>query len=137
MAKDINRERLEDSDVDAWASNYAVVFSTQRGYQKGERFVELRMQTLKNIDDHLESQPVEKWHVLAKIFNDRIETWPVHADPFYVLYLAPTHEIINCIRYCPPKPFASILPQNPEEAVSLIEWCSTPSYLICATKALA
>lgn len=136
MARYINWKKRGEPNVDAWSSSCAVVFFTQRSYQEGERFVELRMQTFKNIDGHLKNQSIEKWHVLAKIFNDRIETWPVHVDPCSELYLTPTHKIINCIRYRPPKPFASVLPQNPEDAISLIEWVFDPKFFHSCSQGL-
>lgn len=128
MANDIKWGRRGKPKIDSSTNNYPVRFATQPGYRKGERFVELRMQTFKNIDGYLKSQPVEEWHTLARIYKDRIDTWPVNSDATSEFYLTPTHKTINCIRYRPPKPFPSVPPREPEDAISFIEWVFDPRF---------
>lgn len=53
MANDIKWGRRGKPKIDSSTNNYPVRFATLPGYRKGERFVDLRMQTFKNIDGYL------------------------------------------------------------------------------------
>lgn len=47
----------------------------------------------------LRSKPENKWHVLAKVYKDRIETFPVHTNPFSQRYLESKNGLFYKIVY--------------------------------------
>lgn len=125
--KDVNWGMQGKPRADKWKSQDSVRFATKKNYKNGERFVELRIQTFKNVDGDWKSRLYRNWHVLAKLYHNRIETWPVQADPTAKDYLKPTNGTVRRISYVPPTPFFDMPPNSPEDAISE---CSS-GYSVC------
>lgn len=142
----LKRRRYSNDDVNwgkqgkplrgKWTSQDAVRFATKKSYKNGERFVELRIQTFKNVDGNWKSCSYIGWHVLAKLFRNRIETWPVQANPTAKDYLKPTNGTIRRISYVPPNPFFDMPTNSPEDAISFIEWVFDPRFFLSCHQGL-
>ncbi len=134
--KDVNWGMQGKPRADKWKSQDSVRFATKKNYKNGERFVELRIQTFKNVDGDWKSRLYRNWHVLAKLYHNRIETWPVQADPTAKDYLKPTNGTVRRISYVPPTPFFDMPPNSPEDAISFIGWVFDPKFFLSCHQGL-
>jgi Domain of unknown function (DUF4263) len=119
---------MSDGNLQEQAKSYTdgqvmdPAFQIKSGVVDGLEYRDLLMQTFV-LDDmqhrRWQSQPEEDWHRLARVFSDRIVTYPVFSNPHALRYLSARHGRFTTVVY--ERGIGSTLPDNPNELVSGIE----------------
>lgn len=97
-------------------------FQIQSGVADGLEYRDLFMQTFVEEDmqnRRWQSQPENKWHWLARVFSDRIATYPVFTNPHAQRYLSARHGRFTTVVY--ERRISNTLPDSPDALVSDIE----------------
>ena len=89
--------------------------------QNGEPCRDLYMETFFTFEDTDDwyPYPQDQWHQLARIFSDRIATYPVFTNPHALRYLTRRHGRIKTIIY--EMEYAQNLPETTDAALTLID----------------
>lgn len=95
--------------------------SIRKGVVNRAFYVELSMPSSTALEHPTTSSSGADSHVLARIFVDRIETWPTVINPGFFSEYTRERKPYPHVVYRLPKPFAGPLPSDPSSAVSHIE----------------
>ncbi|MFY3093560.1 Shedu immune nuclease family protein [Achromobacter xylosoxidans] len=97
-------------------------FQFRSGVADGQEYRDLMMQTFVEEDmqnRRWQSEPENKWHLLARVFSDRIVTYPVFTNPHAQRYLSTRHGRFATVVY--ERRVVNTLPDSPDALVSDIE----------------
>jgi hypothetical protein len=122
--KDDSEELPQKSQHPRGRTRAASRLSIRKGVENRAFYVDLKVPPPKGRPQSATNPPDKGLHVLARIFADRIETWPTGTNPrdlFDIVYGIGEDRPYPRVIYRLPKPFPGPLPSNPSSAVSHIE----------------
>lgn len=119
--KDADSDRLQKIRKKTTRTQVESIFSVRKGLKDRAFYVDLKMMRGLGEEEGIGAPTSSKPHLLARIFADRIETWPIGSNASQT-YSAPREgKPYPCVIYRLPRPYVGDLPPDPAAAVSHVE----------------